>query len=518
VRIYDLHNRPVQLTPVEVPGLTTAAAAPLGRNLLLASSPVATATRAVFELGRFPKGAVHARPFGRALLRTTKAAAPKVAAFVDEDSKLLRAVYKEVVVRFIPSTPGRTRAALLRKHGLRVVRTNPFVEDQVVVEDARGKHQGADLLAVANAIRENDQEVRFATPNFVSQYRREALPKIPAVEWHLRNTGALTGQKAGEDVGARDAWKRTQGRAKIIIAILDDGIDIDHPALKARLWRNPKGHHEQGRDFTLKNDHPDHYNPRPKVYQAPFDDFDLNDIHGTACAGVALASDPRCYGIAPRCKLLAVKIFQASLMVEDERVADAIRYAGTFASVISLSWTAGRSADVQAALEDVGRNRGGRGVVVLAATGNFHRPVDWPASDPNVIGVGASTDQGKIADYSNTGKQVSIVAPSGGGVADIFTTDVSIEGRGFNLGDIAKGAADGLYTNDFAGTSSATPLAAGIAGLVLSANGKLDRAEVRSILETTADKIGPKSSYNAKGHSKQFGFGRVNAGAAVAAA
>jgi subtilisin family serine protease len=454
----------------------------------------------------------------RADVRKAKTPTPKVAAFVDTETELLRTVYKEIVVRFKPGISERKRAGLLRKHGFRVVRTNPFVPDQVVIEDPNGKRQGVDLVNVANAIRENDEEVRFATPNFVSQYRREAQLSIPSVQWHLRNTGALAGQKSGEDVRAREAWKRTRGRAGIVIAVLDDGVDIDHPALKGRIWRSPKGHREYGRDFTLKNDQADHYNPRPKIFQPPFDNFDLNDIHGTACSGVAVANDSRCRGIAPRCKLLAVKVFQANLMAEDERVADAIRYAGTVASVISLSWTASRSADVQAALEDIGRNRGGRGVVVLAATGNFSKPVEWPASDPSVIGVGASTDKGELADYSNTGDEVSIVAPSGGGVAEIFTTDVSAAGRGFNLGDAAKGGADGMYTNDFSGTSSATPLAAGVAALVLSVNSSLSRTEVQGILETTADKIGPKSSYNAKGRSKKFGFGRVNAGAAVTAA
>jgi len=519
VHIYDLRNQPVRLVQVEVPGLTTEAATRTGA-LLLADSPVATASRAVFELGRFTKGAVPTLAQRRARFvrgaRITAAAKP--AAFIDSESQLLRTVYKEIVVRFNPAVSERRRSALLRKHGFRVVRTNPFVTDQVVIDDPKGKRQGADLLNIANSIHENDEEVRFATPNFVSQYRRHTLPTIPSAQWHLRNTGALAGQKSGEDVGAREAWKTTQGRASVVIAVLDDGVDIDHPALKQRLWRNPKGKREYGRDFTLKNDHPDHYNPRPKVYQSPYDNFELNDIHGTACAGVAVASDVRCYGVAPKCRLHAIKIFQANLMAQDERVADAIRYAGTVASVISLSWSGGRSPDVQAAIEDVGRNRGGRGVVVLAATGNSHKPVEWPAADPNVMGVGASTDRGGLAGYSNTGDQVSVVAPSGGGVAEIFTTDVSTSGRGFNLGDAAKGAADGLYTNDFSGTSSATPLAAGVAGLVLSANHRLSRTEVRGILESTADKIGPKSSYNAQGHSKRFGFGRVNAAAAVASA
>ena len=104
-------------------------------------------------------------------------------------------------------------------------------------------------------------------------------------------------------------------------------------------------------------------------------------------------------------------------MAEDERIADAIRYAGRYASVISLSWCGGRSPDIQAAIEDVGRNRDGRGAVVFAATGNSHARVGWPAADPNAIAVGASTDRGELADYSNVGSQVSIIAPSGGGIS-----------------------------------------------------------------------------------------------------
>ena len=92
----------------------------------------------------------------------------------------------------------------------------------------------------------------------------------------------------------------------------------------------------------------------------------------------------------------------------------------------------------------------------------------YPARDKHAIAVGASTDQAKLADYSNVGKEIAFVAPSSGGVRGIYTTDVSIPNRGFNIGDAAAGGADGLHTNDFGGTSSATPLAAGVAALVLS--------------------------------------------------
>ena len=97
----------------------------------------------------------------------------------------------------------------------------------------------------------------------------------------------------------------------------------------------------------------------------------------------------------------------------------------------------------------------------------------------------------------------------------IFTTDVSENNRGFNIGRADKGGADGLHTNSF-GRTSATPLAAGVAALVLSINPNLTRTDLRDVLASTADKIG--SGYDSRGHSNEFGFGRIDAGAAVQAA
>lgn len=109
-----------------------------------------------------------------------------------------------------------------------------------------------------------------------------------------------------------------------------------------------------------------------------------------------------------------------------------------------------------------------------------------------------------------------LTAPSSGGKQDIFTTDISIANRGFNTGNAAAGGKDGLSTNSFGGTSSATPLAAGLAALALSVDPSLTVAELKDLLAKTADKIG--SGYNASGRSKKFGFGRVNAAKAVQAA
>jgi subtilisin family serine protease len=443
-----------------------------------------------------------------------RAALPALPLFREQASGLLKTVYREIVVRFDSETSERTRRSILAKHRLQVRRTNPFVPDQVVAAERSRKLAGADLLDVANDLAEMD-EVRVATPNFVSEYRREATITIPAPQWHLRNRGR-TGQKRGEDVHALGAWRVTRGKRSVVVAVLDDGVDLEHQNLRGRIWRNPDKADPDacGRDFFLPDDHPDHFNPRPKRFRFPFDQMTGNDIHGTPCAGVVAAAGRDAWGIAHRCLILAVKVFHADDLAADERVADAIRYAATRAAVLSCSWSGGRSPDLEAALEDIGTlGRNGLGSPLFAATGNdFGRPVSYPARDPNAIAVGASTDKAKIAGYSNVGPQTSVVAPSSGGTEGIYTTDVSLPNRGFS---IVAGAA-GQHTNTFGGTSSATPLAAGIGALVLSVNPKLRREEVKEILQQSAEKIG--SGYDAKGHSNTFGFGRVDARAAVALA
>jgi subtilisin family serine protease len=170
-------------------------------------------------------------------------------------------------------------------------------------------------------------------------------------------------------------------------------------------------------------------------------------------------------------------------------------------------------------LADVARTgRNGRGAVVLGATGNESRAqVGYPASDVNCIGVGASTDADELAAYSNRGRQVWVVAPSSGGSKGIFATDVAVTGRGFNVGGAATGGVDGLFTNDFGGTSSATPLVAGLVALMLSVNPKLTPAQVRQHLAASARKIGPAASYNAQGHSVRYGHGCIDAHQALKA-
>lgn len=440
--------------------------------------------------------------------------APSV--YRDGRTNFLRCLYREVVVRFRRDVPMERRLAHLADFGLETVRSSPFVPDQVVARDPKDAKRGVDLIEVANALAERDGDIVIAAPNFVSEFKRAAVPAIPASQWHLDNSGKFPGQVAGEDVRAKQAWAIAMANRTIVVAVLDDGIDLDHPALKDAIWRNPDATSPDqfGRDFFLDPSDPGHFDPRPKIFRAPFSDPSGNDIHGTPCAGLiaAAAPDGRALGVATGCLLLPVKIFHGDELTSDERVGNAIQYAGGIADILSCSWEGPDSPLIEMAIEEAAsKGRKGKGCPVFCSTGNESRPsVGFPANSGSAIAVGASTDEGLHPSYSNFGPEVALVAPSNGGSQSIFTCDVSMANRGFNLGSDADGGADGLYTNGFGGTSASAPIAAGAAGVILSRQPALTATELKQLLEQTADRVGGDA-----GHSDIFGFGRVNLLAAL---
>jgi subtilisin family serine protease len=131
--------------------------------------------------------------------------------------------------------------------------------------------------------------------------------------------------------------------------------------------------------------------------------------------------------------------------------------------------------------------------------------VGYPASHPDTIAVGACTDFDYRSDYSQYGVGLDFLAPSSGGFGDVATTDRT-GSDGYDAG--------GDYCLDFSGTSAATPLAAGVGALLLSADPTLTSAAARAILRATCDKIGPMA-YDAAGWNSNYGYGRINAAAAV---
>jgi subtilisin family serine protease len=456
---------------------------------------VADAERTFFELDRADPAELSRRPPG--------------ARFRNPETGMVSVVYREIVVRFRPGTDQATVDRLCQRHGLAVKRVNTWTPDQMVLSDPDYRRAGLDLFEICNRLGEAD-EVDFATPNFVSEYGRAGATTPPAVaddQWHLSL------------IRAPEAWAMTVGAPKVVVAVLDDGVDLRHPALRKRLWRNPDkaAPDRHGRDFFVKEGIPDHFDPSPKVGEVPFESAQLNDLHGTQCAGLVAADGIR-PGTAPRCRILPVKVFHASRFAANEHVANAIRWAGLHADVLSCSWFGGAAFDdISFALEDLARARQDLGAPALFATANHgHAKVRFPASDPNAIAVGALNRAGKRASYSNFGPELAVVAPGGEAHDGLWTTDLSAAGRGRNPGEVgAPVDAGGHYTGRFFGTSAATPVAAGVVALMLSANPRLDRKAVAEVLRDTARKVGDPGDYDASGRHPELGFGLVDAAAAV---
>jgi subtilisin family serine protease len=206
--------------------------------------------------------------------------------------------------------------------------------------------------------------------------------------------------------------------------------------------------------------------------------------------------------------LIPVRVFDGENLIGETRLANAIIYATDHADVISCSWGGLPYPAVENAIEDTVLGRDGRGSVFIASSGNEMKlTVAFPARHSPAIAVGACGPNNQLPPYANRGNELAVVAPSSFNNTKVYSTDVSQSGWGYNPGDpLDPVDPAGQFTNTFGGTSAAAAMAAGVAALCLSINPNLTAAEVRSILEETADPI--------PGGSQKFGHGRINAAAA----
>lgn len=342
-------------------------------------------------------------------------------------------------------------------------------------------------------------------------------------QWHLKKTRIK--YEADIDASANVAAAHEVSTGKnTIIAIIDDGVDIDHPEFSGKIVAE--------RNFSKGKPN----NPLPRH----------GHNHGTCCAGIACAAGKfGASGVAPDARLMPIR--QAEELGSFQE-AKAIVWAVTHgADVISCSWGpldscwADREKDPSArkvaplpmttrmALEYATKQgRGGKGCIVVFAAGNGNESVDndMYASNSNVIAVAACNERSTRCIYSDFGKAVFCCFPSGD-VYDfylnpfipetkgVWTTDVRKQPR-YNSGGLEGGDAFGNYTNRFSGTSASCPGVAGVIALMLSVKPALTAAEVTEIIRLSSDKIDRfGGKYDKNGHSIYYGFGRINARAAV---
>ncbi len=303
----------------------------------------------------------------------------------------------------------------------------------------------------------------------------------------------------------------------VLIALVDNGIDINHEDLKENIV-------------------PGSYSYLPVEY-----DFAEAD-HGTACAGIIVAkagNGKGIRGIAPDAKMVA---FNAQRTPEIGFLADALQRNKEKIWISSNSWgdfnSWGEPMPLRPAIQEAlekgttyGRN--GRGIVYVFSSGNGNTAngANLPTDNVNYSGlvnnrytipVGAVDEKGKHASYSEVGATLLVCAPSkANGGMGIVTTDATGR-KGYNplvfQGDYADSSHN--YTKHFSGTSASAPMVTGVVALILEANPSLSWRDVKAILAYSASMCDVRDSdwfQNGAGLwvNHQYGFGIVNADRAI---
>lgn len=344
------------------------------------------------------------------------------------------------------------------------------------------------------------QFVDYAQPNFIRLGMLCSPPDDSLLHdmWNIQNTGHNNPfniqTTPGCDINVIPAWEQTHGNPKVLVALIDTGVDTNHIDLRGNL-----------------------IDDRSLWYDAFDEDHTPNDqfSHGTAITGIACAIGNNhigTLGVAFGCKIMPIRAFGPwpDAATTDLILAKALNWAWIHgASVLSNSWGGGIATPVidHAILNAVHYGRNGKGAVVFAASGNDDtNKVLYPSSMPEVICVGGlspcNTRKSKVScdNFNNEqnwgasyGENLSVVAPT------------PFIGTTLLLGGWC------ICAN---GTSSSCPQAAAIGALILSKNNNLPGDSVKIIIERSAQKIGNYSYNISKPNgmwNNEMGYGRIDA-------
>jgi uncharacterized repeat protein (TIGR01451 family) len=379
----------------------------------------------------------------------------------------------------------------------------------------------AGALALAEALRQQSGVVS-AQPQLAHQLQPRWVPDDPLFtnQWHLLNTGQ-NGGTPGLDVNVTNVWDTYRGNG-IVISVVDQGTQIAHPDLSNNVVAGLSQNYNGG-------------NPNDP---SPLPDIDTTtEFHGTAVSGVAAGRGNNTLGVsgaAPEAGLCAERLIAGPST--DAQEADAMAWKDQAIHVKNNSWGPGPAGMViagpgplteAALLSTVTAGRGGRGSIIVFAAGNGRESFENAnfngfANSIYTVAVAANDDRGNPTYYTTPGACLTVSAPSGNspmGRQDITTTDLSGT-NGYN-GPAGSDYADQDYTKTFSGTSSASPLTAGVIALLLEAAPNLGWRDVQEVLMRSATVVNPASPewvVNSAGFhfSHDFGAGMINAGAAIA--
>ena len=426
-----------------------------------------------------------------------------------------KAAKAEVLVRFRAGTP------LLKMKEI-AARLNDSFEDKfenvgnlAVFEDEDG-YNVQTVLAQYRALdeveyAEANEEIRLEPDirGMRDRYSSDRAPGYPDValpfkssndpklseQWSLHNEGQRGGKREA-DIRALSAWARTTGSERVVVAVIDSGVDYTHPDLINNIWVRPAKIAEYMDEELGTIDDVNGYNAVDNSGD-PMDD----NGHGTHCAGIIGAQGDNSIGIAGinwTVEIMPLKFISSNGSGTTKDAIEAINYvidrkrAGVNVRIISASWG---STAKSSALREAIKRANDEGILFVAAAGNSSADSDrmphYPAGYelPNMISVGASDRNDRLASFSNYGaKSVHIAAPG----SEILSTWLNNQ------------------YEEHSGTSMATPEVAGVAALILSIEPKLSVKELRDRLFNSVDKLDSLKGKVSTG-------GRLNAARAVGA-
>ena len=367
----------------------------------------------------------------------------------------------QILVKFKPGVGELSAQHALAAQSLTVAGDIPSLDVfKVSVKPGRELEQIAALRS--------DPNVLYAEPNYVA-YAVDTIPNdayYATEQWNLPKIDAPT------------AWDYTTGDSSLIIAIVDSGIDLNHPdfacpgKLTAARW-----------NFVADNDNPD-------------DDYG----HGTHVAGIAAACSNNHTGVAGvawKARLMPIKALDSDGNGSYAAVAAGITYAVDHgADIINLSLG---GPDDSITLADAVQYAYSHNRLIVAAAGNTYEEVLYPAAYPQVMAVAATDSFDEFYWASAFGPQIDVAAPG----VEVYSTYPA------NIYHYLWPLCYGRYYCYLTGTSMATPHVSGLAALLWSFDHSLSADRVRDVIQSTADDLG------APGRDDYFGHGRINAGRAL---
>lgn len=379
-------------------------------------------------------------------------------------------------------------------HGLSIVRKSATGYYDIQIPS------NLSILEVVEQIQKESSMIESIDVNTYGEYSFSPNDPQFSNQWYLNRIGMISG------------WDKAKGNNCIQIAIIDSGLDIAHEDIGRgtdtydNLWRN------LGEDAWSDPNNPATGNGVDNDGNGLIDDWrgwdfvdSNNDVrspgnfHGTHVGGIVSAKLNNNRGVSGIGGGSSNSGLQLMILGAGENspssaaLDDAILYAvQNGADVIQMSLGVAQTAAIDNAIQTAINN----GIPVVCSSGNQNTGVSYPANNANVIAVGSTNQNDQRSSFSNFGPELFIAAPG----EQIRSTQLN-----------------NTYGNSD-GTSFAAPQISAVIGLIRSINPNLTVQQIRGILSGTADKVGGVDynwDPNMPGHSRELGFGRLNANAAL---